>query len=349
VNLPKSPLRRTATLAAGALLGLSGAFAITSPALAHHAEVEGTAKCADNGGWVVDWKVTGIGARAGQPFRLTQADLTPAGTTVTNIKVTPDTEVDENGNVVNPYNGSEPIFGVQTIPNDSTATEATLTVKSLFDNNHGDQDSKSDTVALPADCKKDTPPPAEEPPAEEPPAEEPPAEEPPAEQPPAEEPPASASPSVSPSTPAEPEIPTEEIPVDADIKEIFEVTCDTITIGLDNPADSLPIKLDYKTSKGEERSVTINPGEAKSEKFSASEGFNVDVTITVEAETETYSETVNVPWEKPAGEDCEGGNGGGLPVTGAAAGGVAGGAALLLAVGGALFFMARRRKVKFTA
>jgi hypothetical protein len=348
VNLPKSPLRRAAVLAAGTALGLSGIAVAASPAYAHHAEVSGVANCVD-GVWNVDWTVVGIGAHRDQPFRLIKADLTPAGTTVTNIAASTEGY---------PYLGSQPIKGVQTIAGNSGATEATLTVQSLFDNGKGDRDPKSGSVPLTGPCEV---PPGEEPPVEEPPVEEPPAEEPPASPSPSasvsaspstpasESPSASVPPSASPSTPVEPEIPVEEIPVDADIKEIFEVTCDTITIGLDNPADSLPIKLDFKTSKGEERTLTINPGEAKSGKFSASEGFNVDVTITVTAETETYSETVNVPWEKPAGEDCEGGNGGGLPVTGAAAGGVAGGAAALLAVGGALFFMARRRKLKFTA
>ena len=363
MNLSQSPLRRTAALAAGAMIGLTGAVAFASPALAHHSEVVGKATCETaTGEWVVDWTVTGIGARVGQPYRLTKVDLTPAGTTVTKLAVT------ERPNY--PYKGSEPVVGQQRI-SDPTATEATLTVRAKFDNGNGDQSDKIGRVALEGKCGKDTPP-SEEPstPPSTPPSEEP--STPPSEQPstpPSEEPstppsaepsvpvspepsvPASETPSASPtpSTEPTPEIPTEEIPVDADIKEIYEVTCTTIKIGLDNPEDSLPIDLHYKTSKGEERDLTVNPGEAKSETFSASEGFSVDLTISVKAETETYSETVNIPWEKPAGEDCDGGEGGGLPVTGAAAGGIAGGAAALLAVGGLLFFMARRRKVKFTA
>ena len=361
MNLSQSPLRRTAALAAGAMIGLTGAVAFASPALAHHSEGAGVAKCdTATGEWVVNWTIHGIGGRWDQPYRLTKVELTPPGTTVTNIKAS-----DEG---TYPYTGrgeagDKLVVGEQRFSGSTDATAATLTVRAAFEDpdaegkdGHGDSEDKIYTAPLQGECEKPVEPstPASESPSPEPstPASESPSPEPSASESPVPSTPASPEPStpVSPS-PSEstPAVPAEEIPVDADIKEIFEVTCDTITIGLDNPEDSLPINLHYKTSKGEERDLTIKPGEAKSETFSASEGFNVDVTISVKSETEDYSETVNIPWEKPAGEDCDGGEGGGLPVTGAAAGGIAGGAAALLAVGGLLFFMARRRKVKFTA
>jgi LPXTG-motif cell wall-anchored protein len=99
------------------------------------------------------------------------------------------------------------------------------------------------------------------------------------------------------------------------------------------------------SSKGEKRTLTVKPGEKKSEKFSATPGF----TLTITAEGVEGSETIE--YERP--EDCDSSGGGAgepeLPLTGAAAGGIAGGAALLLAAGAFLFVMARRRKVKFTA
>jgi LPXTG-motif cell wall-anchored protein len=119
--------------------------------------------------------------------------------------------------------------------------------------------------------------------------------------------------------------------------------CTTLTIGLDNPADGVPITLHYKTSKGEERDTTINPGEKKTDKFSATPGFTVTVSAPgLDNSTET------IAYEQPDNCDNSGG-GGGLAKTGAAAGSIAGGAAVLLIAGGVLFFLARRRKVKFTA
>lgn len=135
-------------------------------------------------------------------------------------------------------------------------------------------------------------------------------------------------------------------------KPILEEDCTTITIGLENPKDGKEITLKFKTSKGEERTTVIAPGETKTEKFSAVPGFTVTVTpIGIEG-----GSTETITYEQPANCDTSGsGSGGGsgsdsgLPVTGAAAGTIAGGAGLLLALGGVLFFMARRRKVKFTA
>jgi LPXTG-motif cell wall-anchored protein len=144
--------------------------------------------------------------------------------------------------------------------------------------------------------------------------------------------------------PEQPEKPTEPSTPPAEPKPILEVTCDTMTIGLDNTTDE-DITLLLTTSKGEKRTLEIPAGEKGTEKFSAEEGFSITVGL------EGTEETEKVDYVQPEG--CEGTGGGSgepeLPVTGAAAGGIAGGAALLLAVGGVLFFLARRRKVKFTA
>jgi hypothetical protein len=134
-------------------------------------------------------------------------------------------------------------------------------------------------------------------------------------------------------------------PVVGDAEPIIRMDCDTLTFGLDNPADGDEIKLTLTTSKGETRTLTVKPGEQKVEKFSATPGFVLTV------KDVASGESVELPYTQP--ENCSGGGGGGdeptLPLTGAAAGSIAGGAALLLGLGAFLFVMARRRKVKFTA
>jgi LPXTG-motif cell wall-anchored protein len=123
---------------------------------------------------------------------------------------------------------------------------------------------------------------------------------------------------------------------------ILEQDCTTMTVGLKNPADGEDITLNFKTNKGEERSDVIKPDESKSEKFSATPGFTVTLSIKGLEGSET------VAYQQPDNCDTSGG-GGGLPKTGAAAGSIAAGAAVLLIAGGVLFFVARRRRVKFTA
>jgi hypothetical protein len=142
--------------------------------------------------------------------------------------------------------------------------------------------------------------------------------------------------------------------------------CATMTIKLANPQSAKDeVALRLKTSKGEERTLVAGPGETKSETFSASPGFTVEVTQDG-APIPPGGKPGTIDYEQPescsaddggeaAGDGSAGGGaaggseGGGLPVTGAAAGTVAGAAAALLAIGVALFAMARRRKVRFTA
>jgi hypothetical protein len=189
------------------------------------------------------------------------------------------------------------------------------------------------TVDKPKKCTPETTPPTEETPQT---PDSPPSDTPETPEIPVPTPPASTPPSSTPST------------TPSEVKPILEFDCDTMTLGLENPADSIPLKLDYDTSKGEHRSVTVKPGDKAAEKFSAKEGFYVKLTLSATVEGKTKSDFVKVDYQKPA--DCDNsGQAGGLPVTGAAAGGIAGGAAVLLAAGGVLFVMARRRKVKFTA
>jgi LPXTG-motif cell wall-anchored protein len=306
VNL-KSPLRRTAVLTAGALIGLSGAFALTGPASAHHNEVAGKAVCdTKTGDWTVDWTVNAISGGHAPTYKWTAVTLTPAGTTIDNadIAVTGKDLID----------GKE-LTGKQIVPGKETS--ASLTVAAKWSNNNEAQ--KTGTVEFGGKCEKT---PTDEPST------------------PTEEP---STPTEEPSTP--PEVPSD---LPGEPEPIFEADCDTITIGLDNPENGIKFTLKFKTSKGEERTLVINPGEKKSETFSATPGFSIKLTFSATVEGKTFSETTTIDYEQP--EDCDSnGGGGGLPVTGAAAGGIAGGAGVLLAAGAGLFFMARRRKVNFTA
>ncbi|MDI6097676.1 LPXTG cell wall anchor domain-containing protein [Actinoplanes sp. NEAU-A12] len=235
----------------------------------------------------------------------------------TAVTLSPTGKIDGPKFAINEWMASgETVVGKQRVA--ATEKSATLTISAEWDN--GKTATKGDTVPLVGECKKPEDKPST-----------------------SSSPSAPASPSASASTPVPPVTIPEEVPAEP----IFELTCDTITIGVDNTKNDSKFTLDFKTSKGEVRQLVIEPGKKDAATFSATEGFSVDVTFTVVYKGKTYTESAKVPFEQP--DNCDNGEGGGLPVTGAAAGGVAAGAAGLLAVGGALFFLARRRKVKFTA
>lgn len=324
----KSPLRRTAVLTAGALIGLSGAFALTGPASAHHNDVSGSTICdVKTGDWVVTWKVNAVSGGHADTYKWTRVDLTPAGTTIDNPKIAVTGES---------LKDAEELTGVQRVKGDEKA--ASLTVGAQWNNNNTAE--KSATITFEGKCEKEkepTPEPTKPTPEPTKPTPEPTPTT------------ASPTPTTPTPTPTEPTAPP-EVPSDlpGEPKPIFEADCDTMTIGLDNPEDGIKFTLKFKTSKGEERTLVINPGEKKSETFSATEGFSIKLTFTATYEGESFSETTTIVYEQP--EDCDtSGSGGGLALTGANAGGIAGGAGALLALGAGVFFMARRRKVKFTA
>ncbi|HEU4349416.1 MAG TPA: hypothetical protein VFR35_16695 [Actinoplanes sp.] len=304
MNLLKSPLRRTTAALAGAFIGLAGAVAVASPAMATHPTVTGTATCVGEDGWTVDWEVTN-GFDVDGVITAVEVAAPEGGTLTGNIKA--ETELP----------AGETVAGALVVPAD--VAEARIKVAVDFDNGHSaGLDEGVGTVARPAEECEPEQPPGEEPPGEEP-GEEPPGEE--------------------PGTPEIPEMPGSEP------TPIFDVTCDTMTLGLANPEDGIEITLHFETSNDEQRTLVIAPGEKKAETFSAAPGFKLFVTFSAEGE---QSEPFEIPYQQPEG--CEGTGGGSeLPLTGAAAGGIAGGAALLLAIGGVLFVLARRRKVKFTA
>jgi hypothetical protein len=363
VNLLKTPLRRATAVVAGTFIGLGGAVALAAPASAHAPTLSHSAPCVSKDGWTIDWS---IGNDFGLDANVVKAEVTDkAGKKLDISDVTTGTLVPKNSDV----DASKQIHGLTKVTDEST-TEVTLTVilkwtdgytndgqKIGGDNNGGYGRDKGHRNGPPLTEKAykpttpcETTPPVETPPVETPPVETPPVETPPVTTAPPVEttaPPSSPTPTPTETGPVLP-VPTPSTSDEpAEFTPIVEMDCTTITIGMDNPAKGIAWGMHFKTTKGEERDITVNPGEKKTEKFSATAGFKVTVTLTVTVEGKTYSDFTTIAWEKP--DNCDNGSGGGLPVTGAAAGGIAGGAALLLAAGGFLFFMARRRKVKFTA
>ena len=116
----KSPFKRAAAIAAGALLGMTGAVAFAMPASAHAGGVEGSAVCdTTTGEWVVTWTVTND-----MPNKLATIKkvvfLLPEGSTVTNIVDGAQVPLAQGGELGK-------LTGEQRVPGDQT--EAKLRVK----------------------------------------------------------------------------------------------------------------------------------------------------------------------------------------------------------------------------
>jgi LPXTG-motif cell wall-anchored protein len=354
VNL-KSPFRRTTALVAGAFIGLIGAVALTSPASAHAPVVKGTASCLENGKWKVDWSVS-------NDYGLWADIRSVSGSTNPAIKTEGDKadrqnwsqtsaggiKVDQNNPVQVAPNYANPVLGSKTY--DATDTVAGLLVGLKWTDNWAN--SAKFVVDKPGTCGPAVPPSSPSPSNSASPS-------PSASVSTSPSASASASPSESASaTPSEstPESPApsesapspEPTPNYGEAEPIFDVTCDSMTIGLDNPEDGVEIPLVLQPSEGDKVVLDVKPGEKESHTFKASEGFKVKIYLKgYESESET------VAWQAPDGCSTGGAgggdDGGSLPLTGAAAGSIAAGAGVLLAAGLTLFFVARRRKVKFTA
>jgi hypothetical protein len=316
VNLLKSPLRRTTAILAGAVLGMAGAVALAAPASATHPTVTGSATCVSETGWTVTWKVTNEWPNKGEIKDVKV--LLPEGGTLTaggGIVI---------GAAVKHKRDKQELVSEQVVP--ANEPKAKLRVAVLFDNGH--REGGENLVNRPTEpCK----PPASPSPSPSPSASA------------SASPSPSVSPSTSPST--SPSVSPSASPSPGEPEPIIEMTCDSLSFGLDNTNGQETVEVTIKSSKGETRELVVKPGEKKVEKFSASAGFALTVT------DKASGESVELPYTQPADCDSAGGGGGDgeLPLTGAAAGGIAGGAALLLAVGAGLFIMARRRRVKFTA
>jgi hypothetical protein len=323
VNLLKTKLRRTTAVLAGTVLGLAGVAALAAPASAHSPLVAGSSDCVNSdGSWTVSWK---IGNDFGDPATVgavSAKDSKGKAVTVTGAITGPSV-------VIPPYTGagSKEAIGASTKVTNSAADSVTLeTILKWSDgytnDGQGGRAPQYTTIDKPKQkCSPSTTP--------------------------TTTPPTEATPSPTPT-----ETPTLPVPTDAPnvFKPILEEDCTTMTIGADNPADGITWKFDLKTSKGEQRAFTLKPGKKHTEKFSATKGFWIKITISVTVDGKTYSDFDTVKYQTPP--NCTGGEGGGggvLAKTGTPTAAIAGGAVAVLALGTVLFFLARRRKVKFTA
>ncbi len=337
MNLLKTPLRRATALVAGSFIGLAGAVAIAAPASAHYPSASGSTPCVSGDKWKIDWSI-------GNDYELnaTVSKIIVADQDGKELPLTG--EIIAQDKIVPPYShqdGSKQIHGTTEVTKNSVQ-KATITVILKWTdgytndgqdtgNGHHNAVPLTATVDRPSTpCETPTPTPTGTTPSSAP------------------SPSGSPIPTPSETTPPLPvPTPSKSGAAPAPFKPVVQMDCTTITLGIDNPSNGVAWGLHYKTTKGEERDDTVQPGERKTEKFSAVDGFKVTVQLTVTVNGKKYQDYTTIAWHKPA--NCGSGSGGGLPVTGAAAGGIAGGAAALLAIGGVLFMMARRRKLKFTA
>ncbi|MEV1144714.1 hypothetical protein, partial [Micromonospora sp. NPDC049799] len=95
----------------------------------------------------------------------------------------------------------------------------------------------------------------------------------------------------------------------------YDITCDEMIFEIANPANGAPVTSTFTPSTGTARTVTVEPGRTETLTFAAGPDFTVTVTGDLDSGGP-------LAWKQPKGCD-EGGEGGGLPVTGAAAGGIA--------------------------
>ncbi|GGO30653.1 LPXTG cell wall anchor domain-containing protein [Micromonospora parathelypteridis] len=337
MNLPKSPLRRVAAIAAGALIGLTGAATFATPALAHHTTVSGTAcATATKGVYLVDWKV--VNSERDLEATITKV-WTPSGTAIDGIAA---------GRKL-PANGK--VTGVQTTTKNSKL-DLKVTAEWIRDGKRI-TNTASGTAEVSKKCTK--PPTASPTPSPTTPTPSPtvtptvqpssPAPTTPAPTTPVPTSPVPTSPTPQPSEPTGPLVPEEP---NAPVFEII-FDCDSLVVTADNPADGVAETVVLTSEKNVVKKLELVPGKKTEVSFEAYEGLTV--TPSIEGEQSDPAEAVK--WVKPA--DCTPGQGGGdkdepaLPLTGAATGGIIAGAVVLLAAGAGLFVMARRRRVRFTA
>ncbi|WP_406067084.1 LPXTG cell wall anchor domain-containing protein [Micromonospora sp. NBC_01638] len=314
MNPPKSPFRRLAAIAAGALIGLAGVGAVASPASAHHPEPSGTYCLASDGQVTVTWKV---------------GNSENIDATITKLVSTVPTEFsggDLAKDATLPAKGKGVLTSTQTHRFTEQQPKIELTVEARWERPNRIVTEERTVAATPAEtcAVEPSPSPTSPTPTATPTASPTPSASPSPSQPPAQSP--TPTPTAT-SAPAEP-------------VGTVESTCDKLTFTIENPADGETVTLTLTPNKGEAKTLTVKPGETGSVSFAATKG------LTVTPAAEGLDDTTPIAWEQPA--DCDKDKPA-LPLTGAATGGIIAGAALLLAAGAALFVMARRRRVRFTA
>ncbi|MBQ0900675.1 cell wall anchor protein [Micromonospora sp. U21] len=329
MNPPKSPFRRVAAIAAGALIGIAGVATVATPAFAHHSTISGTAcETNEDGVYRVQWTV--VNSEDDLDATITEV-WTPSNTYVNGIPAGRELPKSTDGKVV----------GVQY-----TAKGAALDLKITAEWTRDGRlhtNTATGTAVLDETCAAEPPTATPTPGAPTPtptvtPSAGPssPAPTTPAPTTPA---PTTAVPTPQPSEPTGPLVPEEP---NAPVFEII-FDCDALVISADNPADGVAATIVLTTEKGVSKKLELTPGKKTEVSFDAYEGL----TVTPSIDGEEADPADAVKWAKPA--DCGEGEGGGLPLTGANTTMIAGGAVVLLAAGAGLFMMARRRRLRFTA
>ncbi|WP_327042895.1 LPXTG cell wall anchor domain-containing protein [Micromonospora ureilytica] len=319
MNPPKSPFRRVAAIAAGALIGLAGIGAIASPASAHHPEPSGTYCLTSDGQVKVTWTV---GNSENIDAKITTLKSTVPG--------------DFTGGLAKdatlPAKGQGFLTGTQAHRFDEKRPTIELTVEARWVRSDRIVTEERTVAAEPAGTCAAEPTPSPSNPTATPSATPSPT--------PTAASPSPSQPATQSPTPTPPATPAPAEPVGS-----VESTCDKLTFTIENPADGETVTLTLTPNKGEVKTLVVKPGETGSVSFDATKG------LVVTPAAEGLDDTAPIAWEQPA--DCAPGQGGGkdepaLPLTGAATGGIIAGAAVLLAAGVALFMVARRRRVRFT-
>ncbi|MEU8388279.1 LPXTG cell wall anchor domain-containing protein [Micromonospora sp. NPDC048842] len=320
MNPPKSPFRRVAAIAAGALIGIAGVGVLASPASAHHPEPSGTYCLTSDGQVKVTWTV---GNSENIDAKITKLESTvPAAFTGGLAQ-----------DATLPAKGEGFLTGTQAHSFDQKRPTIELTVEARWVRSDRIVTEERTVAAEPkGTCAAEaTPSPSSPTPTATPSATPTPT-------------PTVASPSPS-QPPTQSPTPT-ATPAPAEPVGAVESTCDKLTFTIENPADGETVTLTLTPNKGEVKTLVVKPGETGSVSFDAFEG------LVVTPAAEGLDDTAPIAWEQPA--ECAPGQGGGkdepaLPLTGAATGGIIAGAVVLLAAGAALFVVARRRRVRFTA
>ncbi|SDY55376.1 LPXTG-motif cell wall anchor domain-containing protein [Micromonospora pattaloongensis] len=385
---PKLSLRRPLAVVGAAIVGLTAAVAMQSPASAHYSVPKGTAICdTTTGEWVVTWTVESKVHFDSTHFALHHVAVTPQGTTVEGIPVTQERNK-------YPHSVNDKLTGTQRVAGD--ARQATLATKAKWNDGYREQEAQRSKVTFEGKCEKETVPSPE----------------------PTQSPEPTPEPTATPQEPTPVTTPTAAFASDCegavtvtlsngadantavkltvkakDFNETYEIAPNSskndivvpagagaITVtegeksvgepytwqkpencvkpgeptgGFESTCDELVFMI-ANPENGKAVTVTFTPNKGEAKTVTVEPGktetvkFPAEEGLTVTPSGDGLDEVAPIAWEKPA--DCGGtGGGGALPVTGAAAGTIAGGAALLLIIGGVLFFIARRRKVTFTA
>ncbi|GAB3955604.1 LPXTG cell wall anchor domain-containing protein [Micromonospora vulcania] len=317
---PKSPFRRVAAIAAGALIGLAGVGTMAAPASAHHPEPSGTYCFAADGQATVTWKV-------GNSEDIT-AKITSVKSTVPSDFTSGDLKLD----ATLPAKGTGFLTATQTYRFAERQPKIELTVEARWERpNRIITEHRTVEATRAGTCAAEpTPTPSSPTPTPTPTT--------PASPTPT---PTTASPSPSQSPSESPSPTPTATPVPAEPVGTVESTCDELIFTIENPADGKTVKITLTPNKGEVKTLTVEPGKTGSVSFDAVKG------LTVTPAAEGLDDTEPIAWEQPA--ECDKGEGGGLPLTGSNTTTIAGGAVLLLAVGAGLFLIARRRRLRFTA